>query len=107
MTTGDSRATEAAKESHPQAARGVPVRIANLSSPGGEGAQSPDTPARLPTILRSKEIRTDEGARPSPRFPTCELAHRKLYVKVCSRAQVPRLQERQGRANGYLRGVET
>src|SRR5882757_10571918 len=101
MTTGDSRATEAAKESHPQAARGVPVRSANLSSPGGEGAQSPDAPARLPTNLRSKEIRTDEGARPSPWFPTCELAHRKIYAKLRSRAQAPRPQERHGEARGY------
>jgi len=93
MTTGDSRATEAAKESHPQAARGFPVRIANLSSPGGEGAQFPDAPARLPTSLRIKGSLTDEGARPPPWFPTCELAHRKLYVKASSRAQAPRLQE--------------
>ena len=107
MTSGDSRATEAAKESHPQAARGVPVRSANLSSPGGEGAQSPDAPARLPTILRIKEIRTDEGARPSPWYPTYELARKEMYVKACSRAQAPRLQERHERANGYLRGAKT
>src|SRR5882757_3074830 len=84
MTTGDSRATEAAKESHLQAARGFPVRSANLSSPGGEGAQSPDAPAWLPTILWIKEILADEGAQPSLQFPTCELVHRKLYVKASS-----------------------